>query len=1063
MTHLTTVFARSWTFLNVLLVATLIAVQGASPLYAGTVRRYVEDFATQQFRDAATTTADWNSAAGEIQLFPFVPSIVAGFGPPGAGFTRDLAIDGNILCMVDGAEGLRVFDVTDPLNPVLAGTWVSPPDGIEAFASDVVIAGDMALVADGLSGLQIIDISDTANPFRVGHYQTTGFARGVTVAGDFAYVAQSAVPPATDSGLFVVDISNPALPALAGSLLLPGLPIGVSVDGDLAYVAGGTGGLFTVTVSNPASPALLGNLPTPTLSRSIVVAGKHAYMATAQSGLYVVNVTNPLTPTLAKVYDTPDISFGVALAGDVLYVADGATGLLEFNIEDAVNPVLAHTIDTADLALGVALAGDYAYVSDGAAGLKVIKTSEAVRPIPVGATQSAMNAGGVVIRGNHALVADGSFGLRSVDITDPALPVVVGGAASVLSLAGDVALSGDHVYASTGGSGQLEIFLIGDAANPIHLFNFDTGSETGSMVIRGDRGYLANGIAGFTVLDLANPPVPAIVGNASTPNFAVAADAAGDMAFVTVIATGLRTIDISNPALPVTAGGYTDGAGGNDIEVHGDEAYIASSDGLRVFDITDPTAPAPLAHLPTTTGVGRGVAVAGDYAVVTTGSNPPGAVLVIDVRDPANPVEVGSYPTTNALDVALSGDLAYVADGTSGLRVFEVFERAFGLANNIAQSTNVHAAGDDIIRVRLAATHNDSIRWEVSADGGGAWRDVVPNGSWVKPPQPGSDLRWRSSHVYAVARTNPAASTLELEWLYPFAAIDSIVDVPNDTGGWVNVHFSRSGHDFADTTLIVDYAVRRQVEGAPNDWEIVGTVTAQRQDEYIATVPTVPDPADTVFSVYSIRARTSDPLAFFDSPPDSGFSVDNTVAVLIADFNAAYVANAVRLRWRVAHANGLQGFHVYRSLERERNYHRVNGAMLPASTAGVYTDTAIEPGASYWYRLGAVDRDGEFLSPPVSVTIPRGVFRLFQNHPNPFNPSTTISYDVPLRTRVTLRIFDVSGGLIRTLVNGAQPAGRRSVTWDGRDNSGRRVASGIYFYRLHANGFSGTRKMVLIE
>lgn len=84
-------------------------------------------------------------------------------------------------------------------------------------------------------------------------------------------------------------------------------------------------------------------------------------------------------------------------------------------------------------------------------------------------------------------------------------------------------------------------------------------------------------------------------------------------------------------------------------------------------------------------------------------------------------------------------------------------------------------------------------------------------------------------------------------------------------------------------------------------------------------------------------------------------------------------------------------------------------------------------------------------------------------NPNPFNPLTTIRYDVREKGRVTLRIYDAAGRLVRTLFDGVNDAGSHSVTWDGRNNSGSAAASGIYFYRMAAPGFTRTRKMVLLR
>ncbi len=91
-------------------------------------------------------------------------------------------------------------------------------------------------------------------------------------------------------------------------------------------------------------------------------------------------------------------------------------------------------------------------------------------------------------------------------------------------------------------------------------------------------------------------------------------------------------------------------------------------------------------------------------------------------------------------------------------------------------------------------------------------------------------------------------------------------------------------------------------------------------------------------------------------------------------------------------------------------------------------------------------------------------YRLHQNVPNPFNPSTTIRFDVAGKGgRVTLQIFDVRGRLVRTLLDAPVAAGGKSVRWDGRDDAGGSVATGVYLYRLNAPGFSETRKMLLLK
>jgi len=89
---------------------------------------------------------------------------------------------------------------------------------------------------------------------------------------------------------------------------------------------------------------------------------------------------------------------------------------------------------------------------------------------------------------------------------------------------------------------------------------------------------------------------------------------------------------------------------------------------------------------------------------------------------------------------------------------------------------------------------------------------------------------------------------------------------------------------------------------------------------------------------------------------------------------------------------------------------------------------------------------------------------LMQNHPNPFNPTTTIPYDVAMVGDVRIEIYDVSGSLVRTLVNGEKGIGRHVATWDGRDGAGSQVHTGVYFCRMTAPGYtSQAKKMLLLK
>jgi hypothetical protein len=112
-------------------------------------------------------------------------------------------------------------------------------------------------------------------------------------------------------------------------------------------------------------------------------------------------------------------------------------------------------------------------------------------------------------------------------------------------------------------------------------------------------------------------------------------------------------------------------------------------------------------------------------------------------------------------------------------------------------------------------------------------------------------------------------------------------------------------------------------------------------------------------------------------------------------------------------------------------------------------------------KFGFVAPNG--LQTDVASTSPSAVHRLGQNQPNPFNPHTEISFTLAQRVPVTLEVYNILGQVVRTLVNEERTQGTYNVAWDGLNDAGEQVTSGVYFYKLHAGSFTETRKMVLVR
>ncbi len=134
-----------------------------------------------------------------------------------------------------------------------------------------------------------------------------------------------------------------------------------------------------------------------------------------------------------------------------------------------------------------------------------------------------------------------------------------------------------------------------------------------------------------------------------------------------------------------------------------------------------------------------------------------------------------------------------------------------------------------------------------------------------------------------------------------------------------------------------------------------------------------------------------------------------------------------------------------------------------SSSAGVTGELFTVEGAAKLASVEAADNYGRSVKTTVVNKAVPTAFALRPNYPNPFNPVTNVAFALPVDCKVSLKIYNVAGQLVRTLVNETMPAGNHTVTWDGTNSSGEKVASGIYFYKLNAGDFSKTMKMVMTK
>lgn len=267
----------------------------------------------------------------------------------------------------------------------------------------------------------------TFSPKALSFLPIPGFANGVAVADDHAYVAAGA------RGLYVVDVSDLEAPFIAGSVDEPsGTYNDVRVAGDYAFVAAGLSGLRIVDVGDPANPRVVAGVPIGGgASSDLAITGEVAYVAAGTAGLQVIDVGDPTAPALLGSLDTAGNARGVDIAGNLVVVADDGGGVLVIDASEPTHPFLAgwtHTRGTSSRAADVAVREHLAYVVDGSGvslgGLRVIDFSEPTTPFVAGSTSDAFGLTGVALERDFALAADFFF-VNAVPIFNIASPAPV--------------------------------------------------------------------------------------------------------------------------------------------------------------------------------------------------------------------------------------------------------------------------------------------------------------------------------------------------------------------------------------------------------------------------------------------------------------------------------------------------------------------------------------------------------------------------------------------------------------------------------------------------------------
>lgn len=205
-----------------------------------------------------------------------------------------------------------------------------------------------------------------------------------------------------------------------------------------------------------------------------------------------------------------------------------------------------------------------------------------------------------------------------------------------------------------------------------------------------------------------------------------------------------------------------------------------------------------------------------------------------------------------------------------------------------------------------------------------------------------------------------------------------------------------------------------------------------------------------------------------------GFELE-PISIEMSLFKADFIEDQVTIEWQTESEINIAGFHVLRSSSKDGIFEKINQDLIvslgDSGRGAVYEYVDPDGLPSVFYKLEIISLDGqseyygpiEVVDTGVDAHVLPTAFALYENYPNPFNPSTVIRYDVPHPEHVTIRIYDINGRYVCTLLEKETQAGSFEATWNGTNDHGHAVAAGLYFYELCAGDFMDVHKMMLIK
>lgn len=488
------------------------------------------------------------------------------------------------------SKGISIYNISNLTSPKLEGTFTSRnvASVIRVYGQYAYVINNYLDVSGSYGELLILDISSPSTPVQVSKYNSDKFFTDFSLKGSYVYASASVFnpfAPTEDGWLVVLDISDITSPKKVGVLDTPGEARGIFISGNYAYLAEGTTGLQIVDISAPTTPSLAGNVDTPGyFAQHVQTVGNIAYVANGEEGLAIIDVSDPENPTFISEYGISWEAEKLVVMGNYAYIASTFDGLTIVDISTPASPALAGKFDQSVALSQIKIKENYAFIGSND-GMQVMDISDPSNPSFLSYYRSNNWKGtyGHDINGDRLYLLN-SEGMEIVDISNPVTLQKKGDLALLPS--DDICVQGNLVYIIESFHG-LSIYDVSDPANIIYKGALTTEKFSGTIFVSENIAYIT-GDDGLYIVDVSDPSSPSILTLYNENRHYLSVFVQGNYAYLT--GSSLSILDISNPALPSQVFTFEQFQC-RGIYVEGKYAYVAAlSNGIRIFDISNPTA-----------------------------------------------------------------------------------------------------------------------------------------------------------------------------------------------------------------------------------------------------------------------------------------------------------------------------------------------------------------------------------------------------------------------------------------------------------------------------------------